>query len=186
MHPLTQARERLNLTQQQLADFIPVSLSTIQRAEAAQRISLYSRRKICEFFSEKYHRCIEPSELGLVYEKGRDKNNVLCMAKEGILVKDTGGEDAMKRQDLFRRLAAASFTTVAIPHEIPELLPSMDLISMVIARHPNATRKMLIEAEALTTRYCQYHPFIANVVDDSSLIFICGHLQMLLSQQSQR
>ena len=57
---LRQARIRRNLTQQLLADFTQLGLSTIERAERGQRIRMDSCRRLCEFFGA------SAEELGLL------------------------------------------------------------------------------------------------------------------------
>src|SRR6266516_7688433 len=69
MHALRRARNRLGLTQRQLADFTQVGKSTIERAEAGKPVRAYNIQQICSYFSERSHRQVEPEELGLVYEE---------------------------------------------------------------------------------------------------------------------
>src|SRR5881227_2717189 len=74
MHSLRRARNRLGLTQRQLADFTQVGKSTIERAETGKPVRAYNIQQICSYFSERYHRQVEPEELGLVYEKEEEES----------------------------------------------------------------------------------------------------------------
>jgi DNA-binding XRE family transcriptional regulator len=65
-HPLREARLKLGYTQQMLADFALVSLSTIERAERGERIRVTSMHLICQCFSERFQRPVTPDELGLL------------------------------------------------------------------------------------------------------------------------
>jgi transcriptional regulator with XRE-family HTH domain len=72
-HPLRLARLNLPrpLTQQQLADFAAVSVSTIERAERGEPISIDSIQRICEYFGK------DAGELGLTKEKAVGSNHHL-------------------------------------------------------------------------------------------------------------
>src|ERR1700751_4009700 len=72
-HPLRIARLNLPrpLTQQQLADFAAVSVSTIERAERGEPISIDSIQRICEYFGK------DARELGLTKEKASGSNHHL-------------------------------------------------------------------------------------------------------------
>ena len=69
MHALKKARLDLGYTQTMLADFAQVSVPTIKRAEAGKPLRPDIVQLICQYFSSRYHREIEPRELGLVYEE---------------------------------------------------------------------------------------------------------------------
>jgi transcriptional regulator with XRE-family HTH domain len=59
-HPLKLARERRNLTQEELAGFTGLGIATIQRAERGQKLRPDVRKRLCEYFDK------TPLELGLV------------------------------------------------------------------------------------------------------------------------
>ena len=61
VHPLKVARIQRNLTQQMLADFTQVSLTTIQRAERGEATSIYTHQRLCDYFG------MNSVELGLLY-----------------------------------------------------------------------------------------------------------------------
>jgi transcriptional regulator with XRE-family HTH domain len=65
IHPLQQARKKLGIKQQVLADLTGLSIATIKRAEKGETISLFSISQICQYFSNRYNRSVEAQELGL-------------------------------------------------------------------------------------------------------------------------
>lgn len=69
MHPLAKERKRLALTQRVLADFAQVSVPTIQRAEAGKPLRADMIQLLCDYFSSRFHRIVEPKDLGLIYEE---------------------------------------------------------------------------------------------------------------------
>src|SRR5579885_3520407 len=71
IHPLRVERRRRALTQQQLADFAQVSLSTIERAERGESIRADNQRRICDYLKK------TPEELGLVSKESinQDEQN---------------------------------------------------------------------------------------------------------------
>src|SRR5690349_21774055 len=75
LHPLKKARLKLGYTQVMLADFAQAGKATIQRAERGETLRPDTIRQLCQYFSEHYHREVEPQELGLVFweaETNRD------------------------------------------------------------------------------------------------------------------
>lgn len=62
------ARLKLGFTQQMLADFARVGISTIQRAERGCPLRPDSVYLLCQYFSERYQREVLPVELGLSWE----------------------------------------------------------------------------------------------------------------------
>src|SRR5437588_1221199 len=72
-HPLRLARMNLPrpLTQKQLADFAGVSVSTVERAERGEPISIDSIQRICEYLGK------DARELGLRKERALESNNNL-------------------------------------------------------------------------------------------------------------
>src|SRR2546421_4861543 len=128
MHALRRARNRLGLTQRQLADFTQVGKSTIERAEAGKSVRAYNIQQICSYFSERYHREVEPEELGLVYEeeeKESQKTNDAAYEDQGGTVSEQPTENGstMNRHDLIRELTALGFTILMAPHQLRDHQP---------------------------------------------------------------
>ena len=65
IHPLQQARKRLGIKQVVLADLTGLSVPTIKRAERGDALNAFSISQICDYFSLRYNRRVEPQELGL-------------------------------------------------------------------------------------------------------------------------
>jgi transcriptional regulator with XRE-family HTH domain len=93
---LRNARRKKGWSQQQLADFAGLSLSTIQRAERGKPIRIDSIQRICECFQQ------TPEQLGLIRSNEKDQNssevphklqqkqpdNILCSDYLSILEND--------------------------------------------------------------------------------------------------
>jgi transcriptional regulator with XRE-family HTH domain len=85
---LRTARQQQGWSQQQLADFAGVSLSTIERAERGEPIRVDNLERICS--------CLEktPEQLGLIkgYEevKRRDANKAIAGLVSGLFISSTG------------------------------------------------------------------------------------------------
>jgi tetratricopeptide (TPR) repeat protein/transcriptional regulator with XRE-family HTH domain len=75
IHPLQQARKKLGIKQKVLADLTGLSEATIKRAERGELLSPYTIAQICEYFSRRYSRQVEPQELGLA-EKSVQQENI--------------------------------------------------------------------------------------------------------------
>src|SRR5436305_4805008 len=73
VHPLRLARMNLPrpLTQKQLADFAEVSVSTVERAERGEPVSIDSIQRICEYLGK------DARELGLRKERALESNHNL-------------------------------------------------------------------------------------------------------------
>lgn len=74
IHPLQEARKRLGIKQSVLADLTGLSIPTIKRAEAGGPLNAYSVSQICEYFSMRYGRKVEPQELGLRFQWQNKEN----------------------------------------------------------------------------------------------------------------
>jgi transcriptional regulator with XRE-family HTH domain/tetratricopeptide (TPR) repeat protein len=82
VHPLRKERRRKPWTQQQLADFAGIGLSTVERAERGEQIGIESMQRLCT--------CLEkpPEELGLL--------NIEYRARPVDTTKDNKEKDANK------------------------------------------------------------------------------------------
>lgn len=83
IHPLTLARKRCNLSQKLLAELSGVSLPTVQRAESWKPVGAESRRLLCDFFSDRFHRQVDVQELGLIYEDAQTSAEVNEQTQKG-------------------------------------------------------------------------------------------------------
>jgi tetratricopeptide (TPR) repeat protein/transcriptional regulator with XRE-family HTH domain len=179
LHPLTQAREKLLLTRAYVAEQTGLSVQTLQRAESGTKISLYSRRQICEFFSRRFDRKVSPSELGLVYEEEPHENG-MSVEHRDMTTQEVEREDAMKRREMLGNLGVAGLTMTAALFDVPSTPALTESLSRFFSRkHPRLTGTMLSEVEVRTRQCWQYLPFVANVVEANFLVFVQEHLRTL-------
>ena len=75
-HPLRVARCRHNLTLQELAEEVQMSVSTLWRAENGFSINAESRRRLCRYFEMSAH------ELGLLERSGKKQQQVILAVSE--------------------------------------------------------------------------------------------------------
>lgn len=92
IHPLQQARKKLGIKQKVLADLTGLSEATIKRAERGEPLNPYTIAQICEYFSRRYSRQIEPEELGLfeksVHQEHTTTDEVIEINNEKITFHD--------------------------------------------------------------------------------------------------
>lgn len=62
------ARLRLGYTQQMLADFTQLSISSIERAERGENLRPTTVYILCQYFGERYRREVTPDDLGLSWK----------------------------------------------------------------------------------------------------------------------
>src|ERR1051326_9088092 len=98
IHPLKRARERRNLSQQELADFTALGIATIQRAERGKRLRPDVRQRLCDYFD------MTPLELGLISEieedTDRDKTDQHSESQQESEASKTGNNDVNRRNFL--------------------------------------------------------------------------------------
>lgn len=118
-HPLRLTRLNLSrpLTQQQLADFTGVSLSTIVRAERGESIRLDCIQRICEYLDR------PAQELGLAHwqnegnQHGNDSysDTFYEAEEERELEQIREGDDRMNRREAIKQLGNIGLTLAAAP-----------------------------------------------------------------------
>jgi len=129
-HDLRTAREKLNLSMQEVADKARVSFRTVQRAEAGHPLNPGSRQRLCDFFAQFG---ISPDDLCLVPQRRRSNaqtpssGDVLQTAVKGMLVAmrnlEQEGIDMNHSRRFFVQTLGLSATALAIaPKEL--LTPS--------------------------------------------------------------
>lgn len=179
MHPLTRMREQLFLSQSKLADKTGLSTRTIQRAEDGTHLGLDSQQRLCEFFSKQLNREVSLSELGLVSSEELSKLD-LFIKQSNTTEPEGEKEDMMERRDMIRTIGIASLTMIVASSEGLNTPAFTETLSRFFSRkHPRLTKVMMAEVEARTRQCWQYLPFIANVVEAGSLVFVEEHLRTL-------
>jgi transcriptional regulator with XRE-family HTH domain len=94
-HPLKVARERKNLSQQELADFTGLGVATIQRAERGKRLRPDVRQRLCEYFG------MAPLELGLLSElEEQSETDQELESKQTAEISESGNHDVDRREFL--------------------------------------------------------------------------------------
>jgi tetratricopeptide (TPR) repeat protein len=121
-HFLKKARLKLGYTQVMLADFAQVGKATIQRAERGEPLRPDTIRQLCAFFSEYYHRQVEPQELGLVYwETGQsDEQNDSALSPQAEEEHNQESEAMMDRREAIKKLGHMGLILAAAPHVLLE------------------------------------------------------------------
>lgn len=125
IHPLQQARKRLGIKQNVLADLTGLSTPTIKRAEHGDPLSMYSVSQICEYFSMRYRRKVEPQELGLhcQWESEDALNNVPTQEQSTSMPTNQVGEEEPINSTLSYALSQLGSTKATLI-----IAPSMDLV----------------------------------------------------------
>src|SRR5216684_2576475 len=117
-HPLRVARLSLSrpLTQQQLADFAEVSISTIERAERGDPIRVDCQQRICAYLNK------TPQELGLqMIGKRREKRDSSKISytddQETVSAHDLESRDDVNRRQALQKIVTTG-TLLTTPHEL--------------------------------------------------------------------
>src|SRR5947209_3060426 len=137
-HPLRQARLRKGWTQQELADFAQVSVTSIERAERGEPLRVDICSRICKCLGKE-----KPEELGLQSHGEQDSLRVSVDAlytvsdidKENVSLQGTESSEAMKKKrDVGLTLALA---------------PGMLLNTLFLPPLPTGTKPLSIDEETL-------------------------------------
>ncbi len=141
MHPLREARERRNLSQQALADLCELGLATIERAERGRTLRPDTRRRLSAFFG------LPADALGLVYDGQRG---------EATDAEATdAGDRGMKRRGMLAVLGVAGAALVAPLSPVSEIL--LDALD-----RPSIDSAILPSLDAMTQSYWQLRAHVAT------------------------
>lgn len=118
IHPLRAARMNLPrpLTQQQLADFVEVSASTIERAERGEPISIDSIQRICKHLEK------DAKELGLIKESSEKQDDVELSNTPQPLKYLTMGPEQLIQRYISEKDKLLELTIDGIEWTIPEVV----------------------------------------------------------------
>jgi transcriptional regulator with XRE-family HTH domain len=146
---LRTARQQQGWSQQQLADFAGVSLSTIERAERGEPIRVDNLERICS--------CLEktPEQLGLMpsYEevKRRDANKAIAGLVSGLFISSTGITNVPPLAELWaddlltiyaRGIAACQDLYYnGNPHQVEAILPLYTHQTALLAGQPGTLQQ---------------------------------------------
>jgi len=138
MHPLREARERRNLSQQALADLCELGLATIERAERGRTLRPDTRHRLSAFFGR------SARELGLMGDGQRGE------AADAEAEGDTG----LKRRDLFHAALGVAGAALVAPTASGLLLDALD--------RPSIDSAILPSLDAMTQSYWQLRAHVAT------------------------
>ncbi len=142
MHPLREARERRNLSQQALADLCELGLATIERAERGRTLRPDTRHRLSTFFG------LSAGELGLMCDGQNGQKGEAADAEA-----TDAGDRGMKRRGMLAALGVAGAALVA-PAASGLLLDALD--------RPSIDSAILPSLDAMTQSYWQLRAHVAT------------------------
>ncbi|SFF96780.1 DNA-binding transcriptional regulator, XRE family [Planifilum fulgidum] len=133
-HLLREARLRKGWSQQQLADFAGISVSTVERAERGEPLRIDSIQRLCE--------CLDktPEELGLLKNEDRKKEKEMEALLHDItpLTNNWNTADLWHDDVLSRGIAACQDLFFnGHPHQVEAILPLYCHHTTLLARQPS-------------------------------------------------
>ncbi len=209
MHPLKKARLDLGYSQKMLADFTGVSTPTIKRIEAGKPIRIDNIRLICDYFTKRYNREVEPHELGLAYEEKQDSNETSHPSQNESIINlslfDIGVTDKLDNAESTINLAWEAWFA-SRPREVArtmnKLLPGLEKVaySSHLPGHTSRAKNLAIRAHGLLGSVCsdalqndtalfhymQAHRFAEEIHDvDLTATYLCLVGEALRQQNNQ-
>jgi tetratricopeptide (TPR) repeat protein len=177
VHPLRAARLNLPrpLTQQELADFTEVSLSTIERAERGKSIGIDSQKRICNYFNK------TPQQLSLQCHDEREEREETQDSSDTSYVHDrqdydsiptSRPGDSVKRRDFIHKGFRAASVTLLAPYD-PELL---DRFLRALERPSTLDERTLSYLEKRTENYWRDH-YNAALISYDLLDYVQEHFK---------
>ncbi|HJT59291.1 MAG TPA: helix-turn-helix domain-containing protein [Ktedonobacteraceae bacterium] len=162
-HPLKIARERRNLTQQELADFAGLGIATIQRAERGQKLRPDVRKRLCDYFDR------TPLELGLVTENEEEPVN-----KQSSDISESGNNDVHRRE--FLQTIGVAGATLFVPSQLATNFEPWERFLKALKRPSNIDETTLNHLEMLAQNSWQLIPDITGVVSNELRDYAINHL----------
>src|SRR5712691_1915430 len=111
-HPLKIARERRNLSQEELAGFTGLGIATIQRAERGKRLRPDVRQRLCDYLG------MTPLELGLINEvKEEPERNDIDQEPDSEQIAEISepGNDNVNRRNFLQSVGATGAALLLHP-----------------------------------------------------------------------
>jgi DNA-binding XRE family transcriptional regulator len=144
-HPLRQERLRKGWTQQELADFAQVSLTSIERAERGNPLRVDICSRICRCLGKE-----KPEELGLQcnggYEESRVSvetfDEVVDVDKENVSIQYTENNETMNRREAIKKIRDVGTALT--------LAPDLVLNTPFLQQLPKAAKPSSIDGEILS------------------------------------
>ncbi len=158
-HPLKIARERRNLTQQQLADLAALGVATIQRAETGKRLRPDARQRLCDFFG------MTSQELGLFSDEGEPESEEVNQEpdhEQASEISETES-DGVDRRDFLRTVGIAG-ATLFIPDQSTANPEPWERFFKALKRPSAIDETTLSHLETLVQNCWQLTPDVTGVV----------------------
>ncbi len=170
-HPLKIARERRNLSQEELAGFTELGIATIQRAERGNRLRPDVRQRLCDYFG------MAPLELGLLIqvEKEPDKIDQEPEGEQTAEMSESGNSTVDRRDFLQMSLGVAG-TTLFAPAQAALNLEPWERFSKVLKRPSTIDKTTLNHLEMLAQNSWQLIPDVTGVVSSELRDYSVNHL----------
>lgn len=170
-HPLKIARERRNLSQDELAGFTGLGVATIQRAERGNRLRPDVRQRLCDYFG------MTPLELGLLteVEKEPDKVDQELESRQTAETSESGNSTVDRRDFLQMSLGVAGATFIA-PAQTALNLEPWERFSKVLKRPSTIDKTTLDHLEMLAQNSWQLIPDVTGVVSSELRDYSVSHL----------
>ncbi len=161
-------RRKHGWSQQQLADFAEVSLSTVERAERGEPIRVDSIQRLCASLEK------DPEHLGLLSE---EQDSSVPYTHQNMALTQDAGNDDMKRRQALKILGGV--TSAALAASSQELLTPApwERLSMALARPCSLDEATLRALEAITEGHWQL--VYGGIPKYNLLSGVLGHLQSL-------
>jgi len=143
-HPLRQERLRKGWTQQELADFAQVSITSIERAERGKPLRVDICSRICKCLGKE-----KPEELGLQSHGEQDSlrvsveglSTVSDRDKENVSLQGTESDETMDRREAMKKIRDVGLTLA--------LAPGILLNTPFLPQLPTGTKPSSIDEETL-------------------------------------
>lgn len=164
MHPLRAARLNLSrpLTQQQLADFTEVSLSTIERAERGISIGIDAQQRLCDYFNK------AAQELGLqCYGESKETQE-----SGSVSISKPGG--SINRRDFTHGALRVASVTLFAPNDLKAEL--LDRFLRALAKPSTLDERTVSYLEKRTEHFWRDH-YNAALVSYDLLDYVQEHFQ---------
>lgn len=161
-HPLKIARERRNLSQQELADFTGLGIATIQRAERGNNLRPDVRKRLCDYLDR------TPLELGLVTENEEKPNS------KSYDTSESGNEDVDRRE--FLQTVGVAGATLFVPSQLATNTEPWERFLRALKRPSTIDETTLSHLEMLVKNSWQLIPDITGVVSNELRDYAVNHL----------
>ena len=171
-HPLKRARERRNLSQEELAGFTGLGIATIQRAERGKRLRPDVRQRLCDYLG------MTPLELGLINEvKEEPERNEIDQEPDSEQIAEISepGNDNVNRRNFLQSVGATGAALLLHP-QITLNPEAWERFSKALKRPSTIDETTLSHLEVLKQNSWQLIPDITGIVSNELRSYTVNHL----------